>query len=540
MVKKKNRHLRIDDFHKQYFHALKKRAAGYESALGKKLVEYKRAQEKFAKREFTDSNQEELFESVQKSQVTYLGDFHTFDQSIKNLERILRFLCSQCSDQLVLGLELIHSENQVFLDQFLAGKISEEDFLTSIDYSESWKFPWNYYKLIFDYSIKQKIPIIALNSKGSLAQRDNHAANLINEYLINEPDSHLLILFGELHILPNKLPKKVMQKSKRELKYTIIHQNLDTVFWALEEKKSKADIIAFNESEFSLQNSPPWLKYESMIFWYEHLSEDPEFDIHNYVIETGKLLFNNDIYDNFLFLLNKIRDSLNLKSTPQNLDDYTLFDYYSLDKVLAQIEKNSSSTQQEMYQKALLQGEVFSLPNTQAYYCSSYTITRLAYLAGVHLLKAYSQKVCIVGEHSKRALFSQLFKESIFGYIGSKILNPSRKCNMYQDYKTISTDAMATARARKIAQQILSIVDAPHNTPELISKNSHLENYFLSQRLGYFLAEIISQHLTENDVKRFNEIIQTILASNNHSTDLISVIKMMTQFPYKKSKKPYF
>lgn len=540
MVKKKNRHLRIDDFHKQYFHALKKRAASYESALGKKLKEYKRSQEKFSKRDFKESNQEELFRSIQNSQVTYLGDFHTFDQSIKNFERILRFLCSKCSSQFVLGLELIHSENQIFLDQFLAGKISEEDFLKSIDYSESWKFPWHYYKLLFDYSMEQKIPIIALNSQGSLAKRDDHAAHLINQYLNDKPKSQLLVLFGELHILPNKLPKKVAQKSKRELAQTIIHQNLDTVFWALEKRKSKADIIKFNESEFSLQNSPPWLKYESMIFWYEHLSEDPEFDIHNYVIETGKLLFNNDIYDNFLFLLNKIKDSLNLKNTPQNLDDYTLFDYYSLDKVVTQIVKNSSSAQQEMYEKVLLQGEVFSLPNIQAYYCSSYTVTRLAYLAGVHLLKAYSQKICIVGEHSKRAHFSQLFKESIFGYLGSKILNPSRKCNMYQDYKIIAADTEVPARARKIAQQVLAIVDTPQNTPELISKNSHLENYFLSQRLGYFLAEIISQHLTEDDVKLFNQIIQTILASSNHSKDFINVIKMMTQFPYKKSKKPYF
>ncbi len=537
---KKERHLRIDDFHKNYFLALKKRAESYESILGKKLNEYKRAQEKFAQREFYSSNQKELLQAIKNSQVTYLGDFHTFDQSSKNLERILRFLCVKCKTQLYLGLEMVHSINQPILDKFLKKDITEEAFLTAVDYSESWKFPWSYYKIIFDFSIEHNIHIIALNSEGSLAKRDTHAAKLIKQHFQSIPDSQLLILFGELHILPNKLPKKVLQISKLVTKQAIIHQNLDIVFWKLEQQKDKSEIIKFNDHEFSLQSSPPWLKYESMIFWYEHLSEDPEFDIHNYVIETGKLLFNNDIYDNFLFLLNKIKDSLNLKDTPENLDDYTLFDYYSLDKVLALIEKRSTKTQQDLYQKILLQGEVFSLPNSQAYYCSSYTITRIAYLAGIHIYKAFSHGYKKENHLSKRGHFSQLFKESVFGYLGSKILNPSRKCNMYQDYKAISLDECAPKKKQKIAAQIIKITDTPNALSNIISQNTYLDNYFLSQKLGYFLSEIISEYLTENDVKLFNEIIQVIINSENKPQNIVEIINLMTQFPYLESKKPYF
>ena len=81
----------------------------------------------------------------------------------------------------------------------------------------------------------------------------------------------------------------------------------------MEDQKQHHRIIKFNSSEFSLQSAPPWLKYESMLYWYEHLVEDPDFDIHNYIIETGKKVFNHEVQDNFFDLVKLILSSLNIK-----------------------------------------------------------------------------------------------------------------------------------------------------------------------------------------------------------------------------------
>ena len=61
-------------------------------------------------------------------------------------------------------------------------------------------------------------------------------------------------------------------------------------------------VLKFNKREYILLTSAPWLKYESQIYWYEHLSEDPEFDIHEYIIENGALNFSENVPENFYFL----------------------------------------------------------------------------------------------------------------------------------------------------------------------------------------------------------------------------------------------
>ena len=147
----------------------------------------------------------------------------------------------------------------------------------------------------------------------------------------------MLILFGELHIYPNKIPQLVSQKIK-DIKQTIIHQNLDEVFWKLNTMDQVGGwgdkIVKFNSQEFCLQTSMPWIKYESMIYWYENLCEDPEFDLHQYIIETGSKLFSSNIQDNFLLILQKITNQLNLDVTDSELEDFNLYDHQKINIML--------------------------------------------------------------------------------------------------------------------------------------------------------------------------------------------------------------
>ncbi len=541
---RKKRKLRINEFHRRYFKMLKQKALEYEKLLGTTIKNYKRAQERFAKRPFQLSSPEELFTAIKSAQIIYLGDFHTFDQSIKNLKRILKLLYSNANNDLYLGLELISSDKQEVLDNYLKQNITEEQFLKQIEYSHSWNFPWSHYKIIFDFAIENHIPIVALNSSGTLAQRDNHAAQKIHCHFKQLPNSKLLVLFGELHIIPSKLPHKVKKRCPN-IKELIIHQNLDEVFWQLKRQGENSEVIKFSPTEFSLQTSPPWLKYESMIFWYEHLSEDSASEAQNFMIETGKLLFNDDIYDNFIFLVKKIQDSLNIKPELTNLDDYTLYDFDNLADALQQIEEKTPSSLQIVLQKILQAGEFVSIPNSKSYYCASYTITRIAYLAGIHLYKCYAptKNIITTKRVNKVFVFVLFFKEAFFGYLGSKIVNPSHKCNMYLDFQKLITqkaNSRLTKRDTKIAQQIITILQDENQLHPLITHNSHLFNFFFAKQFAHFTAELLYQDLNSTLIKKFNEHITTIINDRNDLTSMLKIITMIKNRPYRKSQKPYF
>ncbi|NTW98887.1 MAG: ChaN family lipoprotein [Geobacteraceae bacterium] len=62
---------------------------------------------------------------------------------------------------LAIGLEMFQMDNQNFLDDWVAGRITEQDF-TSI-FARNWTYDWSLYRDIFIFARDNHIPMIALN-----------------------------------------------------------------------------------------------------------------------------------------------------------------------------------------------------------------------------------------------------------------------------------------------------------------------------------------------------------------------------------------
>jgi uncharacterized iron-regulated protein len=60
----------------------------------------------------------------------------------------------------VVGLEMFRRENQGALDLWVAGKMSEENFLKI--YRQNWSL-WPVYRDIFNYARQEKVPLLGLN-----------------------------------------------------------------------------------------------------------------------------------------------------------------------------------------------------------------------------------------------------------------------------------------------------------------------------------------------------------------------------------------
>ena len=165
---------------------------------------------------------------------------------------------------MIICLEFVSQDDQIYIEQFLNEQITEREFLESINYKDSWRFPWNHYKDFFELSKKNNFKIYGLNSEGSLSERDKSAARSISKLHQHNPDSQIFVLFGELHIFPDKLPKDVEELTPSEIDQVIIHQNIDEIYWQQIEKspsqRPESSIVKILDNEFSLQNSPPWVK----------------------------------------------------------------------------------------------------------------------------------------------------------------------------------------------------------------------------------------------------------------------------------------
>lgn len=538
----------IQEIHSFIYKYMKKTAHSLEGPLSKDLINYRKNQKAMAKRNFSPSNYEELILSIERSHVVYIGDFHTFDQSSKNLERLLRTL-ENAPYKIAIGVEVVHTQYQDVVDQYLNNYITELEFLEMIDYHDSWRFPWKHYKSFFDLAKRKHLDILALNSAGSLKERDQHAGNLITEYQKQSPDVLLIVLFGEYHITPNKLPKFVKKNFDKNFKHTIIHQNLDEVYFSKDFNQNGTRVgetIKFNESEFSLQTSPPWIKYESMIYWYENLCEDPEFEIHEYIGESGGLGLNSSVPDNLLFICSKTLGAFNLSLPKTALENFNIYDYQKLDFLY----KNIESLPQKLttfYQGLVKNGRIFRLPNTTNFYCSNYSLNRISFLAGIHIFNLillekncdYEKQLFTKGK--KPTIFLFFLYQAMSAYFSSKMINPYRKCELYTDLKALSLLKKSQTGTQKEIMLALDIIDFPHNL-ELHLKSVNLTASFNSSRLvAYFLADIIFDKFLSKKNNNFNSILDIIFSGYFEKDEFLKLMKIvLPDLSYKKSKKRFF
>ena len=376
----------ILELRKQIFNYLKNKALSYEVG-SEELDLYFSNQEKFSDRDFEVCTMDHLLSKVKDTDVTFIGDFHTFDQNIRNVLRIIRYLVENKKD-CVIALEMVNAEHQLYLDAYLERHLTDLEFLDSIEYHDSWRFPWSHYKLIFELAKENNIKVIALNIEGTLKERDQFASTLLNDCFEKFPGHTVLTFYGELHLTQNKIPLE-FSKFRPEMQKLIIHQNLDEVYWSLIEENQERGIVSFSDEEFCIVSAPPWIKYESMIYWYENLCDDPEFDIHEYIIENGKKIFVDDTRDNFLLICGEIMGHLNLDIDEDELEDFNLYDHTKLEFIEEKIMNLENSSLISFYQYLIEMGQSFRLASGNTFYCSSYSMNRISYLAGIHIFHYY-------------------------------------------------------------------------------------------------------------------------------------------------------
>src|SRR5262245_2063075 len=152
---------------------------------------------------------DDILNDALSANLIWVGDYHALAANQAYVVELLKQL-AQRKTNIALAMELVFARSQEILDQWMAGKVSEQEFLERIHYDEEWGCEWDGYKAIFDTARRLRIPVYAVdyhprNDMRSIGRRDLGVARRIARLVEKQPTHTLVVVFGESHLARNHL-----------------------------------------------------------------------------------------------------------------------------------------------------------------------------------------------------------------------------------------------------------------------------------------------------------------------------------------------
>src|ERR1700676_4362544 len=109
-----------------------------------------------------------LAAQLANKRVVFIGETHDrYDHHLNQLEIIKRL--HQLDPSLAIGVEYFQQAFQAQVDDYVAGRTTEKEFLRVSEYYQSWGYDYRLYAPIFRFAREQRIPVRALNVPSDLA-----------------------------------------------------------------------------------------------------------------------------------------------------------------------------------------------------------------------------------------------------------------------------------------------------------------------------------------------------------------------------------
>ncbi len=102
----------------------------------------------------------EVVKNVEGADVIFIGETHDNPQHHEAQLDLIRSLHAK-KQSIAVGLEMFTPDDQQKLDEWSAGKLSEETFKPI--YARNWSYEWPLYRNLFMFARDNHIPLIALN-----------------------------------------------------------------------------------------------------------------------------------------------------------------------------------------------------------------------------------------------------------------------------------------------------------------------------------------------------------------------------------------
>ena len=437
----------------------------------------------------------ELMAAVLSSRVTLCGDYHTLGQAQRTVVRILRKalpVLKQEKRELILFLEMVPASADIAARQYLDGTLEERQFLKKIRFKSQWGFRWENYRKIFDFARSAGISVLGLNGPGlgaGLRRRDSFGAERIAAALNEFPNALIFVLVGDSHLARNHLPLAIEKKIKKKSSLVSIHQNHEGTYWKMVERgvEESAEVIRLRKGSFCVMNTPPWIKLQSLVRWSQgpgvgrRADADPHLEW--------------DFSEEFIELVEVISHFLGLDREPVDVN----FELCS-PKDTDLLERYQRELPPQTYQLLLAYLDAFGslfVSYGKTVFLPDFNLNHAGSLAAQYLHCQLSDNHQIF-ENIERQFYSQLWIHAL-GFVGSKVINPKRKCNGPRDLKVLSEVPMRSKRRIEHHPQVVKWAlshlnwergrGAPPRLPSSQKVETLVVFYAISKVLGQLLGE---------------------------------------------------
>jgi hypothetical protein len=462
------------------------------------------------------STPRELLLATLRSHLVLIGDYHTLAQAQRTVIRLLREgvrILQRRDRPAILALEMLRPKDNETVEMYLSGRISEKTFLKKIAFHETWGFHWPHYRELFAFCRQYKVKIVGINLKAKrrvplLKERDLFAAEVLADITASNPRALVFVLVGDLHLGSQHLPKllsRELKSRKLERKTLVIHQNNDQFYWKLVDSglEQFVDVVRIKKDVYCVLNTPPWIKLQNHAKWTESQTQMSfRSEKQNEEILFSEIDLTDDIFD----LIQMLRRILHLpaKSVDSGFQDYEVHGptLGSLKRTL--IASGSYTKNEVAFLEDLLKMEgCLYLASGNYFILSSLNLNHCSLLAAKYL----HHKISGQEERfwSPTRDFYRLVWVECLGYLGSKLINPKRKCDGPRDYRTlVRMRDPRTKAARFLLKHLESECGkfSPKQSLTDMQKLSRLDAWIAAKGLGEILGEGFYQGLVEGRVNR--------------------------------------
>ena len=117
----------------------------------------------------TYTNQD-ILQQLVKAKIVYLGETHDSIEDHQAQRAIIREMQRQ-NPKIAIAMEMFQRPFQSAIDNYLAGKITEEQLVEQTEYDRRWRFPWEYYAPILRFAALKQLPVLALNTPSEVTRK---------------------------------------------------------------------------------------------------------------------------------------------------------------------------------------------------------------------------------------------------------------------------------------------------------------------------------------------------------------------------------
>ncbi|OGQ13973.1 MAG: hypothetical protein A3B70_03910 [Deltaproteobacteria bacterium RIFCSPHIGHO2_02_FULL_40_11] len=487
---------RLIRMHKKILEGVQEEILSYMGRITPELQKYLDDYDQDFKAYQKTISKKDLISEIQKADIVYSGDYHTFVQSQKIPIRILREVVKR-KKKIILGIEMVMSQHQVALDEYLNANITETEFLEDIEYERLWGFQWEHFKPIFEFAKEHHLKMVALNHRpkekkrsgiSELTTRDTWAAKIIARTALENPGTLLVVIFGDLHLAQNHLPLQVsiaLKHKHKKIKTLTLHQNNEKLYWKLVKKgvEHKVDIVKLKKDAYCITNAPPWLKLQSYVHWIEK----PEH------------------YDQIYQIIKVITQFIDLKM--KGLEDYHVYtaeEKKYLNLITSYFEDDPAA--QKRLKEILQKAESFFVPSENFIYLKKMSVNHAAEEATIFIYTTHTGYTAY--PESIEAFFYENLYLRTLGFLGSKIMNPKRRCEKEQDFTLHKNDPSAKIVRTFLRRLRHYMKGYPFNaTLPAALKRSPWLCFHVSKALGHMLGEKLYQALQSNRLSH-NDVLK--------------------------------